>query len=209
MTIGFWFENKKPDLEAITRKHDKPGQRTGEKYGYPTTRVYLRQIRVRLMTYFEKDGYRDLVVIKLNPGSYVPVIAYNPVVRGGVDLEPTVANLILRAKTALDARTLRGALRAVKYCSQIPINWENPQQAAGMLFISWAAAPIVPGLIAKDIPFSEMAVSRIKMSGIQPWEIVFVEGCVEACYRHEWQRALDLVNLAVANSLGEAKYYWS
>jgi hypothetical protein len=178
------------------------------KLGYPQTRGQLGHVRSRLIEYFGAEGYRDQVTIKLISGSYVPVVVYNPLARSIPELEPAVDRLILRAKTALDARTLHGALLAIKYCSQIPINWENPRQAASMLFVSWAASPIVPGVIAKDVPFTQMAIAKIKASRLEPWEVTFVDACVEACVHHKWRNALVLFERAVKNSHGEAKYFW-
>jgi hypothetical protein len=100
------------------------GQAMGEKAvfeeesnkdGYPKTRANLKHVRNRLESYNETAGYCDPVIIKLNAGSYVPVIEYNPRVTGGPALDPESERLILRAKTAIDARTLRGAMRALDY----------------------------------------------------------------------------------------------
>ena len=97
------------------------------KYGYPKTRANLGHVRSRLRKYYETEGYRDPLIIKLNPGSYAPVIAYNTVPNTMPDLEPAIERLILRAKTALDARTLRGAWRAMHYYDQIPVSLDSPR----------------------------------------------------------------------------------
>ncbi len=49
------------------------------KWGHPKTRANLGHVRKHLRKYHETEGYRDRVIIKLNPGSYVPVIASNPI----------------------------------------------------------------------------------------------------------------------------------
>jgi hypothetical protein len=128
MYIGGSLQDEPLTLEEITRKSDKPGEKTGEKWGYPKTRANLGHVRNRLRKYYEIEGYRDPVIIKLNPGSYAPVIAYNSVSTAMPDLPPEVARLILRAKTAIDGRTLRGAWRALRYYLQIPQDLGNTRR---------------------------------------------------------------------------------
>jgi tetratricopeptide (TPR) repeat protein len=179
-----------------------------QKWGYPKTRANLAHVRKRLREYYETKGYYDPVIIKLNPGSYAPVIAYNPASTGIPSLEPFVERLILRAKTALDARILGGAWRAFRYYLQIPFNTENPRQTANILFIPMASASIIPGAAAAVRPDAEVTIAHVRASGVEPWECTFAEACCEACYKHNWQKSLDLFELAIANSQGEATYYW-
>jgi hypothetical protein len=114
------------------------------KWGYPKTRANLAHVRNRLRKYFESDGYRDPVIIKLNPGSYVPEIAYNPITTDIPAVEPEVARLILRAKTAIDMRTIRAARRALDYYGRIPFSSTNARQMANLMFIPMAVASILP-----------------------------------------------------------------
>jgi hypothetical protein len=120
----------------------------------PKTRANLGHVRNRLRKYYETEGYRDPVIIKLNPGSYAPVIAYNSVSTAMPDLPPEVARLILRAKTAIDGRTLRGAWRALRYYLQIPQDLENTRQVANSVFIPMAVGSIIPSTPAAIRPLS-------------------------------------------------------
>lgn len=193
------------------------GEATGEpltfeghssKWGYPKTRGNLGHVRSRLKKFHETAGYRDPVIIKLNPGSYIPVIARNPVSTLVPDLEPEVARLVLRAKTALDARTLRGAWRALQYYQQMPLSGGNPRHTANMVFIPMAAGPIIPGAVAAMRPLMAPASEQMRASGIEPWEWTFADACAKACFEYRWQEALDLMSVAVTNSQGEASYFW-
>lgn len=179
-----------------------------QQWGYPKTRANLAHVRKRLREYYETKGYYDPVIIKLNPGSYAPVIAYNPASTGIPSLEPSVERLILRAKTALDARTLRGAWRALRYYLQIPFNIENPRQTANILFIPMASAAIIPSAAAAVRADAEVTIAHVRALGVEPWECTFADACCEACYQHNWRKSLDLFELAIANSQGEATYYW-
>jgi tetratricopeptide (TPR) repeat protein len=179
-----------------------------DKWGYPRTRANLAHVRNRLRKYYETEGYRDPVIIKLNPGSYAPAIAFNPVSTAMPDLDPAITRLVLRAKTAIDLRTLRGAWRAMRYYLQIPLNLENPRQIANNIFIPMAVAPIVPSTPMAIRPLMDVAIAHVKQSGIEPWESIFAEACGEACYRHRWRESLDLFELAITNSQGEARYFW-
>jgi tetratricopeptide (TPR) repeat protein len=208
MYIGDSLKDETLTLEEITRKSDEPGEKTGEKWGYPKTRANLGHVRNRLRKYYETEGYRDPVIIKLNPGSYAPVIAYNSVSTAMPDLPPEVARLILRAKTAIDGRTLRGAWRALRYYLQIPQDLENPRQVANSVFIPMAVGSIIPSTPAAIRPLAEAAIAHLKQSGAAPWEGIFAEACGEACYSHNWQAALKLFDLADTNSQGEARYFW-
>jgi hypothetical protein len=80
MDIGGTLQDEPLTLEEVTSKYEKPGEKAGEKWGYPKTRANLGHVRNRLKEYYETEGYRDPVIIKLNPGSYAPVIKYNPFV---------------------------------------------------------------------------------------------------------------------------------
>jgi tetratricopeptide (TPR) repeat protein len=179
-----------------------------DRWGYPKTRANLAHVRKRVRNYFETDGYREQVIIKLNPGSYVPVIAYNPLTTTIPEIEPDVARLILRAKTAMDIRTLRAARRALGYYLQIPLNVGNPRQMANVIFIPMAAASIVPSAAHAIEPFVETLIARIKQLGAEPWESIFTEACAQACYLHEWEKALDLFELSITTSQGESTYFW-
>jgi tetratricopeptide (TPR) repeat protein len=179
-----------------------------DRWGYPKTRANLAHVRNRLQSYYETKGYRDPVVVKLNLGSFAPVIASNAVIGNVPDLEPAVARLVLRAKTALDLRTLRGAWRALAYYTQIPLNLANSRQAANSVFIPMAAASIVPSATSAIRPLIDVAIAHIKQSGIEPWESMFTEACGKACYEHQWKESLDLFDLAIVASQGQARYYW-
>jgi tetratricopeptide (TPR) repeat protein len=178
------------------------------KWGYPKTRGNLGHVRSRVKKFHETDGYRDQVIIKLNPGSYVPVIMRNPVSTSVPDLEPEVARLVLRAKTALDARTLRGAWRALQYYQQMPLSTGNPRHTANMVFIPMAAGPVIPGAVAAMRPMIDPAREQMRASGVEPWEWIFADACAIACFEHRWQEALDALTVAVKNSQGEASYFW-
>jgi len=179
-----------------------------DRWGYPKTRANLAHVRKRLRRYYETEGYRDRVIIKLNPGSYAPVIAYNPVSTAIPDLDPAVARLILRAKTALDLRTLRGAWRALHYYGQIPLNLGNSRQVANSVFIPMAAASIIPSCVTAIRALVDVAIAHVKQSGVAPWECIFAEACAYACYEHQWQKSLDLFEVAITASQGEATYFW-
>ena len=179
-----------------------------DKWSYPRTRANLAHVRKRLRTYYETEGYRDRVIIKLNPGSYAPVIAYNPVSTAIPDLDPAIARLVLRAKTALDLRTLRGGWRALHYYGQIPLNLENPRQVANIVFIPMAAASIIPSSVIAIRPLVDVALAHVKQSGSAPWEGIFAEACGRACYEHQWQKSLELFETAITASQGEATYFW-
>jgi tetratricopeptide (TPR) repeat protein len=179
-----------------------------DRWGYPKTRANLAHVRNRLRKYYELEGYRDQVIVKLNPGSYAPVIAFNPVSMAIPDLDPEIARLILRAKTAIDLRTVRGVRRALKYYVQIPLTTTNPRQAANIIFIPMAAASIVPSAVVAIEPLVEALIARIKQMRAEPWESIFTEACGMACYKHEWRKALDLFELSIIASQGEASYFW-
>src|ERR1700761_4906612 len=53
MYIGGALQDEPLTLEEITRKSDKPGEKTGEKWGYPKTRANLGHVRNRLRKYYE------------------------------------------------------------------------------------------------------------------------------------------------------------
>jgi tetratricopeptide (TPR) repeat protein len=179
------------------------------KLGYPRTRANLGHVRSRLKKFHETEGYRDRVIIKLNPGSYALVVAYNPVSTAIPDIDPSTARLILRAKAAIDKRTVRGAIQAIEYGRQIPYDWNKPRQIATVLFLKYAAAPLLPSLTYFALPEDQTVINDIKSSGLEPWECTFAEACIEACCRHEWRKALGLFeSVIVRNSLGEAKYLW-
>ncbi len=179
-----------------------------DRWGYPKTRANLGTVRSRLRKYYETVGYRDQVVIKLNAGSYAPVIEYNPVSTSIPDVAPEVARLILRAKTALDLRTLRGARLALKYYVKISLSRTNPRQVASTIFIPMAAASIVPSAPRAIEPFIDEFLTQIRKLGFEPWESLFAEACAHACYRHEWKRALELFELSITASHGEARHFW-
>lgn len=179
-----------------------------QKWGYPKTRANLAYVRKRLRIYYETKGYYDPVIIKLNPGSYAPVIGYNAGSTGIPRLEPAVERLILRAKTALDARTLRGAWRALRYYQQIPFAADNPRQTATILFMPLASAAIIPTAAAAVRPTAEATITHIRASGMEPWECTFADACSHACFKHDWKKSLELFELAITNSQGEATYYW-
>ncbi len=208
MYIGGSLQDEELTLEEVTRKSNKPGEKTGEKWSYPKTWANLGHVRNRLKQYYETDGYRDPVIIKLNPGSYAPVIAYNSVSTAMPDLPPEVARLILRAKTAIDGRTLRGAWRALRYYLQIPQDLGNPRQVANSVFIPMAVGSIIPSTPAAIRPLAEAAIAHLKQSGTAPWEAIFAEACGEACYVHNWKESLKLFELADTNSQGETRYFW-
>ena len=188
--------------EPITFEEDS------DKWGYPRTRANLAHVRNRLRNYYETEGYRDRVIIKLNPGSYAPTVAYNPVSTSIPDLDPAVARLVLRAKTAIDSRTVRGAWRALHYYTQIPLDLGNPRQVANSIFIPMAIAPIIPSSVIAIRPLVDVAIAHVKQSGVEPWECIFAEACRCACYEHAWRKALDLFEVAITASQGEAAYFW-
>jgi tetratricopeptide (TPR) repeat protein len=178
------------------------------KWSYPKTRANLAHVRNRLRRYYETDGYRDPVIIKLNAGSYVPDIGYNPVTTDIPELDPEVARLILRAKTAIDLRTVSAARRALKYYNLIPLSSTNARQIANLMFIPMAAAPILPSVLSAVEGAVETLIAEIKQLGTAPWESLFAEASATACFRHDWQKALDLFELSITASQGEARYFW-
>jgi len=171
-----------------------------QKWGYPKTRGNLGRVRSRLKKFHEMEGYRDPVIIKLNPGSYVPVIAPNPVSTSVPDLEPVVERLVLGAKTALDARSLRGAWRALACYQQMPLSTGNPRHTANTVFIPVAAGTVIPSGVSVVRPLMDTAREQIRASGVEPWEWTFAEACGKTCFELRWQEALDLMGVAVTNS---------
>jgi tetratricopeptide (TPR) repeat protein len=179
-----------------------------QRWSYPKTRANLAHLRKRLRVYFETEGYGSPVIFKLNAGSYAPVIEYNNASSAMLPLEAEVSRLILRAKTAIDLRTVRSAKRALNYYLQIPLSAKNPRQAANIVFIPMAVAPIIQSAPLAIRSSVADVLTAIKKSGFEPWEAVFTSACAEACYRHQWKKALTLFELANDASQGEAKYLW-
>lgn len=177
------------------------------KKGFPQTRGNLGHVRKRLSEFHQTEGYRDRVIVKLNRGSLVPVIAYNPISTATPDLDPAVEKLMARAKAAIDTRTARGALRAFEYFLKIAAFPSNPRQDANICFILMAIAPAFPVLIElRSVLPSRIA--HVKASGFQPWEGIFAEAAIEASYNHDWTKSLELFALATEKSQGESKYLW-
>lgn len=198
MYIGEMVEKVPPQFE-----------RDANKYGYPRTRGNLGHVRTRLNAYYEKDGYLDRVIIKLNVGSYVPVIELRTTVTGLERLNPDSENLILRMKTALDMRTLRGVMRAFTYWGQFAdLGGTTSRHYSNMLFVPFAAASIAPTVTIIPRHSVEKVLQHIRASGFEPWECTFANACIKACYEYSWKEALDLLDIADANSQGEAKYFW-
>jgi tetratricopeptide (TPR) repeat protein len=188
--------------EPLTHEPD-----TG-KYGYPRTRANLGHVRSRLRTYYETAGYRDPVIIKLNPGSYAPQIAYNPISTAIPALDANSERLILRAKTALDMRTLNGAVRAMHYANQLDFDLSHPRLQANFAFFPFATAPLLPYAAHAFRPLIEDLVASVRMTGFEPWECTFANACIKASHYHDWKQALDLFETANANSQREAVYFW-
>ena len=177
--------------------------------GYPKTRANLGHVRNRLKSYNETVGYRDPVIVKLNAGSYVPEIAYNPHVTGIPDLDPESARLILRAKMAIDTRTFRGAVRAFEYYSQLmDLPLTNARQASNLIFIPSALAPILPNTIKTFREMIETGITKVRATGVEPWECTFADACRLACYEHDWKQSLRLFEISIVNSQKEATYFW-
>jgi hypothetical protein len=183
-------------------------EESSDKHGFPRTRANLAHVRRFLKKHYDTDGYRDPVILKLNSGSYLPVIAANPVSSAMPDLDPATERLTLRAKTAIDTRTARGGLRAFEYFLKVSAPSDNPRQEANSCFILMASAAIFPGLPTDFRLAIEARIARIKASGVEPWECTFAEASIEACHRHDWKKSLDLFELAVERSQGEAKFFW-
>ena len=76
------------------------------------------------------------------------------------------------------------------------------------MFLVMATACFVPTITLFVRQQVEPVLARIRKSGFEPWESIFTEACCEACYQHRWQKALELFELAITNSQGEARYYW-
>ena len=169
LTLHYIAETLK--TEPLTFEEDS------NRWGYPQTRGNLGTVRSRLRKYYETVGYRDQVIIKLNPGSYSPVVEYNPVSTSIPDVDPKIANLILRAKTALDLRTVRGARLASKYYVRIPVDKTNPRQMACSIFLPMVSGTILPRSILGIEPYVDQVLLRIKETGFEPWESIFAEGC--------------------------------
>lgn len=178
------------------------------KSGFPKTRANLGHVRNRLRIYAETTGFYDPVIVKLNRGSYVPEIAYNPVTTE-IPLDPESSRLILRAKTALEARTLLGTMRAMDYfISFCGIEERNSRRTANMSFIPLAASASYPYITKEFREGIEMGISQVRASGVEPWECTFADACCQACYQHAWQKSLTLFEIAISNSQGEATYFW-
>jgi tetratricopeptide (TPR) repeat protein len=180
-----------------------------DRWSYPKTRGNLAHVRTRMMGYYETEGYLDPIIIKLNKGSYMPVIAYNTAVTDVARLDPKSERLMLRAKTALDARTLRGVMRALDYFVQLmEIPFTNPRQTSTLIFIPMVIAPIMPNATKAIRPHVESVLSKTRAAGLEPWECTFADACSSACYRHDWKKSLALFETAIINSHGEAAYFW-
>lgn len=71
--VEFWLAGK-DELGEVTLgeamgETPVPSHRvTAENHGYPNTRSKLRHVRVRLIEYYETDGYAAPVIIKVNSG---------------------------------------------------------------------------------------------------------------------------------------------
>ena len=185
LTVNYIGESMKDERLTFEEHSDK--------WGYPKTRANLVHVRNHQRKYYETEGYRDPVIIKLNPGSFAPMIGDNPISTAIPDIDPSAERLILRAKTAIDTRTFRGMLRAARYYEKLPFDQDNPRITANFFFLQFAVASIAPYLARAAKPFVETAIAHVKASGFEPWELVFSEACVEACYRHNWKLSLQSV----------------
>jgi len=113
--------------------------------GYPKTKTNLHHVQGRLATYYmEPENSMDPVIIKMEKGSYMPIIEFN---RGAFpipELDEVSRRLILRAKTAIDDHTYSGAVRAMEYCLQLVESGpEHCQRWANVILIPFAIAPFV------------------------------------------------------------------
>jgi hypothetical protein len=132
----------------LGREMNEPAEFEGDSgsLGYPKIRANMRHVRKRLTVFYETIGYRDRVMIKVNPGSYVPEIEYNLRVTDLSEIGPVNERIFLRAKIAIDGRTWRGAYRALEYYFKLEYIPGNARQTSNIMFIPYAVAPIFPNV---------------------------------------------------------------
>jgi tetratricopeptide (TPR) repeat protein len=178
--------------------------------GYPKTKSNLNHVRGRLMTYYaDPANSLDPVIIKMEKRCYVPVIAFNRNAFPAVEVEDAIRRLTLRAKTAIDFRTYGSAIRAIQYWAELIENSsDHYQRWANLTFIPFATAPLVAYASHAIMPFASGLIAHARRSGFNPWECVFVEGCISASRDHEWAQALKLFETAKEGSQRESLYFW-
>jgi tetratricopeptide (TPR) repeat protein len=213
--IDRWFFNGGKDVDegvmgdAMGETRVPEEQETAEHHGFPQTRANLSRLRNGLTAYFETKGYLDPVVIKLNKGSYIPVVAYNRNLPLTSKLDPYCDRLILRAKTLVDTRNFSNLERIVDYIGDLrDSDSTHPRAQANIPFLMYAVAPSFPRVFQYAEAYTAAAMENLSAIGAQPWELAFAEACLHSARDHEWLKALGLFQTAVANSHGEASYFW-
>ncbi len=176
------------------------------KRGFPRTRANMASLRAALNRYYETEGYRDQVIIRIPVRSYVPEIAINPAVAVPA-IDSQAERMILGAKTALDGHTFSGATRAMEYLSQLLDFPENPRILANCVFLPFAVSPLVTtNYITRA--HAETFISISRRNGFEFWEAIFSEACLAAAYDHDWQRSANLFEKALVASQQEAIAFW-
>jgi tetratricopeptide (TPR) repeat protein len=145
----------------------------------------------------------------MEKGSYMPIIEFNRAAVRAPDLDEASKRLLLRVKTTLDGRTYAGAIRALDYFLRfVQSDSQHYQKWANLAFIPFATAPLVSYASHASTPLAQELIEQTRNAGFNPWECIFVEGCIKAARDHEWTQALKLFEAAEKGSQRESIYYW-
>jgi tetratricopeptide (TPR) repeat protein len=168
-------------------------------------RVSVAELRERLATYYETEGRRDLIRIRIPQGAYVPVIYHEPAI-AALNLNDRAAMCVANARVALGRRTLQGYEAAMKYLDMaLEENVEHPRLLSLKAMVH-AGQAMYGKHPRTELEAAESLLERAKKESHEFWELPLVEAWIKATLYFDWAAAEALFRHALKLSHDEARF---
>jgi tetratricopeptide (TPR) repeat protein len=197
--------SRTPVIKALTIGIEVFGEKDYDPKKKATVKTAMRDLRLWLEDYYAKAGRNDRVRIKLEPGSYVPIIAYNPAILA-LELEGHDLQAAISIKRALSRRDAGGVLLAQGFIMySLTVNPFHPKLLSLGAMISAEEARF-GGPPDEKLQFADMLMQRIPNPPPPMWEVMITQAWLKAVLNWDWKEAELLFDHAISLGHDEAKH---
>ena len=168
-------------------------------------RVSVSELRERLAAYYETEGRRDLIRIRIPSGSYLPEIYYEPAI-AALNLNDQAAFCVANAKVAFGKRTLQGYEAAFQYLDKALQEHPEHPRLLSLKAMVHAGQAMYGKNPRPELEAALALLERARKAGHETWELPLTEAWIRSAMYFDWSGADALYRRALELSRAEAKY---
>jgi hypothetical protein len=170
----------------------------------PMGKVIGRQLRMKLLEYYDTVGRKDDIRIDIPAKTFKP--RFEPNTARFPPVTDTVASLLWQVRAMLSAGPVSYIWSAFEYLEKA--NREQPEHPRILVAMALAVCELIAAGYSSPatLTFLRNLVEHLKSGGFEAWEIFYAEACLAALLHWQWDSAYQLFQRAIRMSDGAAQF---